>query len=74
MGNHDTRQLRLGINTQSLCIEGLSMGDQEQSGRPAPVFSVFDNVGSHVPTAIRGNIWAGGHVNLEILFKKVTRP
>ena len=60
MGNHDTRQLRLGINTQSLCIEGLSMGDQEQSGRPAPVFNIFDIVGSHVPTAIRENIWAGG--------------
>ena len=47
------------------------MGDQEQSGRPAPVFSVFDNVGIHVPTAIRGNIWAGGHVNLEISLKKI---
>ena len=39
----------------------------EQSGRPAPVFSVFDNVDSHVPTAIRGNIWAERHVDLEIL-------
>ena len=33
-----------------------SLGDQEQSGRPAPVFSIFDNVGSHVPTAIREKI------------------
>ena len=63
MGNHDTRQLRLGINTQSLCIEGLSMGDQEQSDRPAPVLAFFDNVGSPVPTAIRENIWAGGYVD-----------
>ena len=36
------------------------MGDQEQSGRPAPVFSIFDNVGSYVPTAVREKIRAGG--------------
>ena len=46
------------------------MGDQGQSGRPAPVFSIFDNVGRHVPTAIREKIWAGGYVDLEILLKK----
>ena len=33
-------------------------------------FSIFDNVGSHVPTAIREKIWAGGYVDLEILLKK----
>ena len=65
MGNHNTCQLGLGTNTQSLCIEGLSIGDQEQSGRPAP-----DNVGSHVLTAIRENIWAGGYVDLDILLKR----
>ena len=46
--NHDTSQLGLGTNTQSLCIGGLSMGDQGQSRRPAPVFSIFDNVGSTI--------------------------
>lgn len=35
-GNHDTCQLDLGTNTQSLCIGGLSKGDQEQSGRWLP--------------------------------------
>ena len=58
-GNHDTCLLGLGTNTQSLYIGGLSMGDQEQSGRLAPVLSTFDNVGSHVPMAIRDTIWAG---------------
>ena len=46
------------------------MGDQGQSRRPAPVFSIFDNVGSHVPTAVREKIWAEGYVDLEILLKK----
>ena len=69
-GNHDTSQLGLGTNTQSLCIGGLSMGDQGQSRRPAPVFSIFDNVGSHVPTPNREKIWAGGYVDLEVLLKK----
>ena len=31
MGNHDICKLGLGTNTQSLCIEGLSNGDQEKS-------------------------------------------
>ena len=30
MGNYDTCQLGLGTNTQSVCIEGLSIGDQKQ--------------------------------------------
>ena len=55
-GNHATCQVGSGTNTQSLCIGGLSMGDQEQSSRPAPVFSIFNNVGSHVPTPIREKI------------------
>ena len=55
MGNHATWQLGSGTYTQSLYIEGLSMGDQKQSGRPAPVFSIFNNVGSHVPA--QGHPW-----------------
>ena len=65
MGNHDIRKLGLGTNTLSLRIEGLSNGDQEKSGCPASVFSIFDNMGSHVLTAIRANIWAGAFVDLE---------
>ena len=41
MGNNDSCQLGLGTNTQSLRIGGLSMGDEEQSGRPASVISIF---------------------------------
>ena len=40
-GYNDTCRLGLSTNIQSPCIGGLSMGDQEQSGRPAPVFSIF---------------------------------
>ena len=38
--------------------------DIRNRGRPAPVFSIFDNVRSHVPTAI-----AGGYVDLDIVSK-----
>ena len=63
MGNHDPCHLGLGTNTQSLCIEGLSMEDQEQSDRPAPGLAFLDNVVSHFPTAIRENMWAGGYID-----------
>ena len=65
MGNHDICKLGLGTNTLSLCIKGLSNGDQEKSGRPTSVFSIYDNVGSRVLTAIRENILAGGFVDLD---------
>ena len=69
LGNHATCQLGSGTYTQSLYIEGLSMGNQKQSGRPAPVFSIFNNVGSHVPKAILENVWAGSYVDLDIVLK-----
>ena len=50
------------------------MGDQEQSGGPAPVFSIFDNVGSHVPTPIREKKMGRGLRRFGGIIKKVTRP
>ena len=48
------------------------MGDQEQSGRPAPgFFSIFDNVGSDVPTAVREKIRAGA--SFFIFFVLITK-
>ena len=55
----------LGHKYSDLCIGGLS----EQSGPPAPVFSIFDNVNNHVPTAVHEKIWAEGYVDLDILIK-----
>ena len=55
----------LGHKYSDLCIWGLS----EQSGPPAPVFSIFDNVDNHVPTAVHEKTWAEVYVDLDILLK-----
>ena len=59
MENLDICKLGLGTNTQSLCVDGFSNEDQEKCGPPASVFSIFDNVGSHVLTAIREKFGPG---------------
>lgn len=65
MGNIDTCQLCLGINTQ-IYVSGVF---RNRVAPPAPAFSIFDNVDNHVPTAVHEKIWAEGYVDLDILIK-----